>query len=138
MEFASEKRTLEIGLWLNTLERSGHVLREHDDRIVIAKSHYDELETQLAAIEQQIEENFAQANACTARVDEARQEAAHLEEAAVAKDGEASVLANDILHNRENIARIEREIAQSDQSGKDMEGGDQREKMRKLGKDCVY
>ena len=28
----SEKRTLEIGLWLNTLERSGHVLREHDDR----------------------------------------------------------------------------------------------------------
>ncbi|WP_411655313.1 hypothetical protein [Anaeromassilibacillus sp. SJQ-1] len=44
-----------------------------------------------------------------------------MEEAAVAKDGEASVLANDILHNRENIARIEREIAQSDQSGKDME-----------------
>ena len=54
-------------------------------------------------------------------MDEARQEAAHLEEAAVAKDGEASVLANDILHNRENIARIEREITQSDQSGKDME-----------------
>ncbi len=121
LEFASEKRTLEIGLWLNTLERSGHVLREHDDRIVIAKNHYDELEEQLAAIEQQIEDNFAQANACTAKVDEARQEAARMEEAAVAKDGEGSVLANDILHNRENIARIEREIEQSNQSGKDMD-----------------
>lgn len=121
LEYASEKRTLEISLWLHTLERSGHVLREHDDRIVIAKNHYDELEAQLAAIEQEIEDNFTQANACTAKVDEARQEAAHMEEAAVAKDGEVSVLENDILHNRENIARIERELAQSAQSGRDMD-----------------
>ncbi|WP_050698383.1 chromosome segregation protein SMC [Anaeromassilibacillus senegalensis] len=121
LEYASEKRTLEISLWLNTLERSGKVLREHDDRIIIAKNHYNEIEEQLAAIERRIEESFMQANACTAKVDEVRQEASRLEEAAMAKDGEISVFENDILHSRQNIARIEREIAQSDQSGKDMD-----------------
>lgn len=120
LEYASERRTLEISLWLNTLERSGKVLREHDDRIIIAKNHYNDIEEQLAAIERRIEESFMQANACTAKVDEVRQESSRLEEAAMAKDGEISVLENDILHSRQNIARIEREIAQSDQSGKDM------------------
>lgn len=121
LEYASEKRILEISLWLNTLERSGKVLREHDDRIIIAKNHYNEIEEQLAAIERHIEESFMQANACTAKVDEVRQESSRLEEAAMAKDGEISVLENDILHSRQNIERIEREIAQSDQSGKDMD-----------------
>ena len=35
LQLSEEKRTLEIGLWLDTLERSGRILREHDDKILI-------------------------------------------------------------------------------------------------------
>ena len=31
LALSGEKRTIEIGLWLETLERSGRILREHDD-----------------------------------------------------------------------------------------------------------
>ncbi|WP_312693015.1 chromosome segregation protein SMC [Caproiciproducens sp.] len=121
LAYAGEKRTLEIGLWLNTLEKSGQILREHDDKIFIARGQHDTVEQELNEIDEKIEQNFKESGACTAKVDEIRQEAAKKEESAAKKDGEASVLQNDILHNQENIERIRREIEQSAVSSKDME-----------------
>jgi len=119
--YAGEKRTLEIGLWLNTLDQSGQILREHNDKIIIAKNQHDAIEQELGEIDAEIEANFRDSSASTAKVDEIRQEAAKLEETAAKKDGEASVLQNDILHNNENIGRIKREIEQSALSGKNMD-----------------
>ncbi len=121
LKYAEQKRTLEIGLWLNTLDQSGHTLREHDDKIMIARNQHEAVEEELTEIDAQIEANFSNSNACTAKVDEIRQQAAGLEESAAKKDGEASVFENDILHNRENIERIQREIEQSALSGQDMD-----------------
>ena len=61
-----------------------------------------------------------------------------MEEAAVAKDGEGSVLANDILHNRETIARIEREIEQSNQSGKDMDAQKSRRRQAEIEEETAF
>ena len=121
LEYAQEKRTLEIGLWLNTLEQSGRVLREYDDKIVIARAQQEAAEQELLDIDAQIEANFSSSNACSARADEIRQQSAELEESAAKKDGEALVLQNDILHNGENIERIRREIEQSALSGQDID-----------------
>lgn len=121
LEFSSEKRTLEIGLWLNTLEKSGQILREHDDKIMIARSQYDAVEEELNGIDASINDTFSNSNACTAKVDEIRQNLATLEETASKKDAEALVLQNDILHNNENIERIKREISQSAVSTQDMD-----------------
>lgn len=121
LEYAQEKRTLEIGLWLNTLEQSGRVLREYDDKIVIARSQHDAVEQELLSIDAQVEANFNSSNACTAKTDEIRQQAAGLEEDAVKKDSEARVLQNDISHHRENIDRIHREMEQTALSGQDMD-----------------
>ena len=121
LAYAGEKRTLEIGLWLNTLEKSGQILREHDDKIFIARGQHDTVEQELNEIDDKIEQNFRESGACTAKVDEIRQEAAKKEESAAKKDGEASVLQNDILHNQENIERIRREIEQSAVSSQGME-----------------
>ena len=121
LKYAGEKRTLEIGLWVNTLNRSGKILREHDDKIIIAKNQHDEAEKHLADINTQIEQTFTNGNECTAHMDENRTESAKLEEAATQKDGEASVLENDISHNNQNIERIRREIEQSSLSGQDMD-----------------
>ncbi len=119
--YAGEKRTLEIGIWLNTLEQSGRVLREHEDKIIIAQNQHDAVDVELNEIDTEINENFSSSNACSVKIDEIRQESSKLEENAAQKDGEALVLQNDIQHNHENIERIRREIALSAQSAQDMD-----------------
>ena len=121
LALAKEKRELEIGLWLETLNRSGRLLREQEDRILTVRAQYDAAEQEINGIDQKIEEVFGQSNSCSARIDEERRQSSLLEENAAKKDGEASVLENDIRHNEEDVARMEREIAESAVSGEEMD-----------------
>lgn len=121
LEYAGEKRTLEIGLWLSTLERSGQVLRDQEDKISIARSQHDATQEEMERIRQEAEEVFLKTNSHTARVDVVRREIASLEEKAIAKKNRISLLENDILHNTENIHRIKGEIEQKDVSTQAMD-----------------
>ena len=119
LQLSEEKRTLEIGLWLDTLERSGRILREHDDKILIARGQYEDAQKAVDEIDAEINRVFQESTACVARADELRQESARREEAAARKDGEASVLENDVLHTRETVARLEREMETARKSDED-------------------
>lgn len=121
LAWSAEKRKLEIGLWLGTLEKSGQTLREHEDKISVARAQYDAAEQAVNALESKIEQTFNESNQCAAQTDETRKRGAELEEGAAKKDGEISVLRNDIRHNGENIARIQNEIEQNRLSGGDMD-----------------
>lgn len=101
-----EKRNLEIGIWLETLDRSGRVLREHGEKISLAQAQHGELEEEIQSIGRQTEENYRRTNQCTVELEEARGEAASLEEQAVRAQGQKSLLENDVAHNRETIQRI--------------------------------
>lgn len=120
LEYAEEKRTLEIGLWLNTLGRSGKILRDYEDKLLLARSQQEELDKKAAEVERLIEENYQAVNACTSRMDEARALASTKEEEAARKDGEAAVLENDREHNRQNQERILKELEQSSLSDEDL------------------
>ena len=74
--FDKEKKGLEIGIWLETLERSGRVLREHGEKIAQAQAQHGELEEELQSIGQRAEDNYRQTNQCTADMEQARGEAA--------------------------------------------------------------
>ena len=119
LQLSEEKRTLEIGLWLDTLERSGRILREHDDKILIARGQYEDAQKAVETIDVEINRVFEESTACVARADELRQESARREEAAARKDGEASVLENDVLHTKETVARLEREMETARKSDED-------------------
>ena len=121
LTLAGEKKQLEIGLWLSTLDQSGRVLREQEDKILIAKNQYDAAEQEIQKTEAAIEQAFQQSNACAAKADEIRTRSSALEEEAARKDSEASVLRNDIRHNEENILRLQQEIGQNSASGGDLE-----------------
>jgi len=108
--FDAEKKELEIGLWVETLARSGRVLRENSEKIEIAKSQQDQITDDIEEISQKIEESFRETNARTVQMDESRNEAAKLDEQAVRAEGEISVFENDISHNEQNIQRIETQI----------------------------
>ena len=47
LAYAQERKNLEIGLWLETLNRSGRTLREYEDKLVIVRSQYDNNEQDL-------------------------------------------------------------------------------------------
>ena len=87
LALSEEKRTLEIGLWLDTLERSGRILREHEDKLLVSRSQYEDAEKAIEAIDAEIDQVFRESTACTAKADELRQKGSSLEEAAARKDG---------------------------------------------------
>lgn len=74
LNYAEEKKTLEIGLWLDTLEKSGQVLRAQEDRISIARAQHESTAAELERIQKETEDIFIQTNSHTARVDAVRRE----------------------------------------------------------------
>lgn len=114
--YDAEKKNLEIGLWLETLNRSGRVVREVEEKIGVAENDYNEAEAALEEIARQIEQNFAETNGCTAQMDAIRAEAASTDESATRKEGEISVVENDTRHDREQIERLRGEIEENTRS----------------------
>ena len=117
--FDQEKKGLEIGIWLETLERSAKVLREHGEKIDLAQAQRQEIEEELERLGARIEENYRETNRCTAQMEEARNRAAALEEQAVRTEGEMGLLQNDLAHNAQDQARLEEQAAAALRSGED-------------------
>ena len=117
--YDQEKKGLEIGIWLETLERSAKVLREHQEKIDLAQAQRQEIEEELQQLEAQIEENYRETNRCTALMEEARSRAAAFDEQAVRAEGEVGLLQNDLAHNAQDKARLEEQAAAALRSGED-------------------
>lgn len=131
LKYAEEKKTLEIGLWLNTLAKSGQILREYEDKMLLSRSQQEETEQRAAELEKKIEENYQAVNACTVRMEQARTLAAAKEEEAARKDGDAAVLENDRTHNRQNRQRIHSELERSSLSDEELRA-EMEEKQRQM------
>ena len=117
--YDQEKKGLEIGIWLETLERSAKVLREHGEKLDLAQAQRREIEEELQQLEAQIEENYRETNRCTAQMEEARSRAAAFDEQAVRAEGEVGLLQNDLAHNAQDKARLEEQAAAALRSGED-------------------
>lgn len=120
LELAGEKKELEIGLWLKTIDVSKDELREQNHKITLASSQHGEVEDEINELQAQIDESFTKSNQCTARIDEIRRESSEFEENAVKKESESELLKNNIFHNNESIARILREIEESNKSSDEL------------------
>lgn len=122
LEYDGEKRGLEIGIWVETLNRSGKILREHEEKMGISKAQHDSVEDELETAGKDIEANIQKTNACTLEIEDARATAAQRDEEALRLDGQISVLENDILHSRQNITRVEMEILEAKASEENIDG----------------
>ncbi len=111
--YAEEKKHVEIGLWLHTIEHSRTVLRELSDKLELARTQYDAAGTAIEEIEAQMEEASAEIEGLLVQMDEIRRAGQRLEEQAALFDSQAAVRRNDQMHNGENIARMRGEIEAS-------------------------
>lgn len=110
LEYAGEKKELEIGLWLRTMNDSRGVLRELDAKLENARMQYDAAGENIDAYQEEIDRIAMAAQALEVQMDEIRRAAGALEEQAAGCDSQIAVLENDIFHNNENITRIQGEI----------------------------
>ena len=112
--YAGEKKELEIGLWLRTMNDARNVLRELDAKLELARTQYEKVGEAQDDFEQEIVRIALDAQPLRVRMDEIRREAQELLEQAAQQDAGVAVLQNDIAHNNENIARMEGEIRDAD------------------------
>lgn len=121
IQFDAEKKELEIGLWLETMNRSTKILREHTEKIEVSQSQLTEITERLETISEDSEKKSHHLNFLQAEIEKERTEAAQLDEQAVRTEGEISVLENDILHAAENIQRLKGQIELTAGSEQDIE-----------------
>ena len=107
---AEERKVLEIGLWLHTIDKVRDQLRAHEDKLNTATAQYEAVEAELNEIVQEMETAMEHSSQLTVSIDEAREGAAGIEEQASQIDAQVAVELNSIEHNNETIARITREM----------------------------
>ena len=110
LNYAEEKRGLEIALWLRTLDKSSLQIREQEDKISVAQSQYNNIEKALEDIQTESENIFSKQNICSEKAEKIRKESSGYETESAQKLSKISVFENDILHNQKNIERIEKDI----------------------------
>ena len=113
---AKEKKELEIGLWLHTIDTTRVKLRDQEDKLSIAQGQYDSVEAALTQIETDSEEIIAKSQDITVRIDNIRNNSTSYEEKAVQLEGQISVEKNTILHNEQTIERIRRDMSDASNS----------------------
>ncbi len=109
LEYAGERKNLEIGLWLYTIEKTKNDLKEYEKKITITDAQYSEVCKVLEEITLKIDNAIADSQKITVAIDEIRRASSQLEEQAALLESQVAVQENTIEHNNETINRIERE-----------------------------
>ncbi|MBR5473098.1 MAG: AAA family ATPase, partial [Clostridia bacterium] len=122
LSLAEDKKQLEIGLWLYTLNNSKDALRAQESKIATAQMQYKDIENALADFDLKSEQNTAQFTLITSNIENIRQQISASNEEILKFEGEISVLNNDISHNEETVERLTAEksaLEESDTSAKE-------------------
>ena len=106
LKLAEEKKELEIGLWLYTLNNSKEALRNQESKIMVAESQYKEIEQMLEEFDRKTEENTSLFAKLTSSIEGERLNISSISEDIVKSNGVITVLNNDIQHNEESILRL--------------------------------
>lgn len=121
LELAGEKKELEIGLWLNSLENFKENLRAQEAKITACEVLYKEIEDSLSEYDLTTEKNSELFTEISCKIDEARLNISTYTEQIAVLSGEISVIENDIAHTTADIERLTGEISElkgSDESAR--------------------
>ncbi len=110
LALSGQRKELEIGLWLHTLERSGELLRRQNEKLDITQNQYD------AAV-QELDDIFARSRALseqsrdiTLAIEQLQRGAAAEEQSARDVEAEIGLQNTRIAHNQDGIRRVEQDM----------------------------
>ena len=113
---AGERKNLEIGIWLNTIDKTGEKMRDQEHKIEIAEASHKEAQDELSKIGEMIDKAADGTRDINIKLEEIRNSASGFEEKLSDIDSQIKVAENSILHNNETIERINRDKAAEDET----------------------
>lgn len=122
IELSSDKKQLEVSLWVQTIENSKKLLREQQDKLTIAKQDHKDTQEQLEKLEQRISAIFSTMQAYSLEVDAYRTKLTDKETEKSKVLSEIAVFENTIFHNNESIKRMQSEMQNFYENSKNMQG----------------
>ena len=117
LELAEERKTLEIGVWLKKINRFTSDLREQEHKLEAADASYEICQSEITQLENEILEITNSIADSNIKIEELRSTAVSLDEDALHKGSEISVLEAQLKHNDETIERLTGDIADTDDLG---------------------
>lgn len=108
---AGERKNLEIGIWLNTIDKTGEKMRDQEHKIEIAEASHKEAQDELSKIGEMIDKAADGTRDINIKLEEIRNSASGFEEKLSDIDSQIKIAENSILHNNETIERINRDKA---------------------------
>lgn len=117
LTYSEEKKSLEIGVWVNKINRFTVELREQEHKIDAVNASYSVCEKEFLEIEQEGEKIAELVSQINLEIEQCRSGVSGFEEEALRKDGEISVLNATLAHNDEMVERLRQDISQADDAG---------------------
>ena len=106
---AEEKKQLEIGTWLHTIDRTNDRLREQEHKIATAEAGHQAAARELEIIGEKIDKAVEDTQNINVQIEDVRNASAKSEEQAAALDAQIRVEENSVQHNKDAIERLRRD-----------------------------
>ena len=116
LALSEEKKALEIGLWLHTVEKSEAGLREQEKKLSIATAQYDVTQKNLDEVDEKIENAIKEGQDLTVEVERLTRSISEEEEKAAVTEGQIAVEKNTIEHNLATIKRISEDMGDDEKT----------------------
>ena len=110
---ADEKKTLEISLWLYTIDTLKERLRDQEHKIELSDSQYKAAVEELETIEKKTDEIFQRSQEITIEIEKIRESMSSSEEQIGEINSKIAVNENTIEHNNQSIERIKKDMAEA-------------------------
>ncbi len=116
IELAAVRKKLEIGLWLHSLNQSNELLKSQDEKIMVARAQYNDVEGKLQDMAAEIESGSERYSSLNVQIDEMRRFVAEKEEEITRITGEINLHNAEISHNNETVERLKNDISELENS----------------------
>lgn len=113
---ADERKNLEIGIWLNTIDKTNERLREQEHKISTAEVNYKQAEEELASIEEKIDAASQGVRDINIQIEEIRGKSSVSDEQIAALETQVRVDEASIEHNNETIERLNKDKADENET----------------------
>ena len=110
LKLAQEKKTLEISLWINTIEKLRADLVKKEEECLIAKNRCADINAILDEFQHRIEQDFEQAQQYALLIDEQQRAVSSMRDQQSSCDAGIAVAQNDLQHNNTSIEQTNAEI----------------------------
>ena len=120
IQLSEQRKRLEISVWVRRLDDLKEKLDELENKILVSKSEYENLENDIAREEQRLQDGYRKMQECTIKSDELNKRILEEEQASSQKRSDIAVFQNDIKHCEEAILSAKRSIEDSEETRIDL------------------